>query len=47
MMTRGKGNGYSPEVRERAVRMVMEHRGGVCLGMGGDFLDRLEDRLQG
>jgi transposase len=27
MMTRGNGNSYSPEVRERAVRMVMEHRG--------------------
>ena len=26
-MTRRNGNGYSPEVRERAVRMVREHRG--------------------
>jgi transposase len=26
-MTRGNGNSYPPEVRERAVRMVMGHRG--------------------
>src|SRR5690554_2499484 len=26
IMTRRNGNSYSPEVRERAVRMVMEHR---------------------
>jgi transposase len=26
-MTRGNGNSYSPEVRKRAVRMVMGHRG--------------------
>jgi transposase len=27
MMTRRNGNSYSPEVRARAVRMVLEHRG--------------------
>ena len=26
-MTKRNGNTYSPEVRERAVRMVLEHRG--------------------
>jgi transposase len=26
-MTRQNGNSYSPNTRERAVRVVMEHRG--------------------
>jgi hypothetical protein len=30
-MTRQNGNSYSPEIRERAVRMVMEHRRRVYL----------------
>lgn len=34
--------GYSPEVRERAVRLVFEHE-----AEGGDRLDRGEDRLHG
>jgi hypothetical protein len=45
-MTRGNGNSYSPEVRERAVRMVMEHRGEHA-SEGGDLIDCREDRLQG
>ncbi len=46
-MTRRNGNGYSPEVRERAVRMVIEQRGEYASEMGGDLLDRRDDRLQG
>ena len=38
---------FSPEVRERAVRMVLEHRGRARLAVGGDRLDRGEDRLHG
>ena len=30
---------YSPEVRERAVRLVLEHRGGAPFGVGGDLFD--------
>jgi transposase-like protein len=29
-----KSNKFSPEVRERAVRMVQEHRGGVPIAVG-------------
>ena len=43
----GRPNRYSPEVRERAVRMVFEHAEGVRLPVEGDGLDRVEDRLYG
>ena len=35
----------SPEVRERAVRMVFEHQGEHESGAGGNRLDREQDRL--
>ena len=38
---------YSPEVRERAVRLVQEHAAGAPLAVGGDHVDRREDRLYG
>ena len=38
---------FSPEVRERAVRMVFEHRPNPRVAVGGDHLDRLEDRVHG
>ena len=31
---------FSPEVRERAVRLVREHQGEHPLAVGGDHLDR-------
>ena len=40
-------NKFSPEVRERAVRMVRDHQGDHSLAMGGDCGDRREDRLHG
>lgn len=33
---------FSPEFRERAVRMVDEHPGELSIGVGGDDLDRRE-----
>ena len=39
-------NKFSPEVRERAVRMVGEHRADYVRVVGDD-LDRGEDRLHG
>ena len=36
---------YSPEVRERAVRMVFEHQGEHEIAVGGDRLDREQDRM--
>lgn len=36
---------YSPEVRERAVRMVFEHVNEYWFQMGSHLLDRGEDRL--
>ena len=44
MTTRNK---FSPEVRERAVRMVGEHRGDYGSEMGRDDLDSGEDWLHG
>lgn len=35
-----KSNKFSPEVRERAVRMVQEH-----LALAGGGIDRAQDRL--
>ncbi len=46
METKKTWKSFSPEVRDRAVRMARE-RGGRRLGMRGDFVDRLEDRLHG
>ena len=38
---------YAPEVRARAVRMVLEHGGSHASTMGSDRVDRREDRLFG
>ena len=38
-------NKFSPEVRDRAVRMVLDHEAGAPLAVGGDGIDRGEDRL--
>ena len=35
---------YSPEVRERAVRMVFEHAGRAPVAVGGDSIGRREAR---
>lgn len=43
-MTRARR--FSPEVRERAVRMVLEHAE-KHESQGGDPLDRREDRVRG
>jgi transposase len=45
-------NKFSPEVRERAVRMVREHQGEyasqwAAISSGGDFFDCGKDRLHG
>ena len=42
----GKRSRYSPEVRERAVRMVWEHAGRTRLEVGSDPFDRGEDRVR-
>jgi transposase-like protein len=46
-MTSKTTNKFSPEVRARAVRMVLDHekRSRIALGCGG--VDRGEDRLRG
>ena len=36
---------YAPEVRERAVRMVLEHRGDYALPVGNYRVDFKQDRL--
>ena len=41
----GRASRYAPEVRERAVRMVAEHQGEYALTVGGNGVDRCEDRL--
>ena len=41
-----KSNKFSPEVRERAVRMVHEHRGEYSVAVGGDRIHRAQDRLR-
>jgi hypothetical protein len=41
-----KSTRYSPEVRERAVRMVLEHQGGR-IAVGRHWLDRREDWVYG
>src|SRR5688572_10587306 len=38
---------FSAEVRERAVRIVLEHRAEHTSPVGGDRLDRGQDRLHG
>jgi hypothetical protein len=38
---------YSPEVRERAVRMVFEHEREHGVAVGGDHIDLGEDRVLG
>ena len=38
---------FSPEVQERAVRMVFRRQGPVPVAMGGDRVDRRQDRLHG
>ena len=35
-MTKKTSTRYAPEVRERAVRMVLEHQGDHGVAMGGD-----------
>ncbi len=40
-----KSNKFSPEVRERAVRLVQEHRG-VPVAVVSSGVDRTEDRLR-
>ena len=42
-----KGKRYPAEVRERAVRLVMEHRREYRERMGGDHFDRSEVRDDG
>ena len=46
-MTKKTSTRYSPEVRERSVRMVFEHQHEACLAMGGDRIDRGDERLTG
>ncbi|MDB5890029.1 MAG: hypothetical protein JWP47_860, partial [Polaromonas sp.] len=41
-----KANKFSPEVREREVRMVQEHLGGVPALVGSGRIDRTQDRLR-
>ena len=38
-------NRFSPEVRTRAVRLVLEHEKEHRVTLGGRFLDRGQDRL--
>lgn len=40
-------NKFSPEVRERAVRMVLEGAGSARFSVAGHCVDRREDRLLG
>jgi hypothetical protein len=46
-MTNKTTTKYSPEVRERTVRMVFERQGEHGPAVGGDRLDRGGDRLPG
>ncbi len=41
----GRPTMYSPEVRERAVGMVSEHRGDYPCWVGGDLFDSGEVRV--
>ena len=41
-----KSNKFSPEVRERAVRMVQEHRGEYPSQWAAIEIDRPQDRLR-
>ena len=36
---------YYPEVKQRAVRLVLEHQGRVRVAMGSDVFNSREDRL--
>ena len=40
-------NKYAPEVRERAVRMVLDHEQDSCFAVGGGGVDRGQVRLRG
>ena len=40
-----KAKRYSPEVRERAVRLLFEHGEGVPVAMGRDGVDCDQDRV--
>ena len=46
METKKTTKPYPAELRERAVRMVREHEARARVAVGGDPLDRGEDRLQ-
>ena len=46
-MTSKTTNKFSPEVRARAVRMVLDHEQRASVALGGDRLDRGQDRLHG
>ena len=39
-------NKFSPEVRERAVRLVLDNRGSAWVALAGGHVDRGEDRLR-
>ena len=41
----GRRSKYPAELRERAVRLVLEQQGDARFAMGGDQLDRREDGL--
>jgi len=38
---------FAPEVRERAIRMVLEHQGASRFAVDGDRIDRGEEGLLG
>ena len=40
-----KSTRYSPEVRERAIRLVFEHQGGARLAVGGAQFNSEQDCL--
>ena len=40
-------NKFSPEVRARAVRLVLDHEKRASVALGGGLVDRRQDRLHG